>query len=197
MIELWLARHGETEWTVSRRHTSHTDLDLTERGVRQAEELGSRLAGREFEVVLTSPALRARRTAEIAGYPGADVDADLREYDYGDYEGVTTKEIREKRPGWSLWTDGCPGGETTPEVATRVDRVLARVTRAEGAVLIFGHGHMSRVITARYLGLPGESGSLFVFGTGAISKLGSEHDRPAMLLWNDTSRLSAPSSATV
>jgi probable phosphoglycerate mutase len=189
--ELWLARHGETEWTISKRHTSHTDLDLTPKGGAQAAALGRRLREVTFATVLTSPALRAQHTAELAGFPDAHVDPDLREFDYGDYEGITTKEILEKRPDWNLWRDGCPGGETTPDVAARADRVLERVARSDGPVLIFGHGHTSRVVTARYLGLSGEAGALFVLGTGALSHLGAEHGRPAMLAWNDTAHLSS------
>jgi probable phosphoglycerate mutase len=188
--ELWVARHGETDWTVSKRHTSRTDLDLTPRGVAQAEALGARLRDGTFSFALTSPALRARRTLEIAALPGdARVDDDLREFEYGDYEGSTTAQIKETRPGWDLWRDGCPGGEQTSEVAGRADNVLARVSAMNETVLVVTHGHFGRVLAARYLELEGTAGALFVFGTAALSILGTEHERPAMLLWNDTSHL--------
>ncbi len=190
MDELWLARHGETEWSLSKRHTGITDLELTERGVIQARALGARLKDDEFDLVISSPLIRARRTAELAGYENEVVlDDDLIEYRYGDYEGMTTPDIRAERPGWSLWDDGCPGGEVTDDVARRADRVLERARGAEGKVLVFGHGHMSRVLAARFLGLEGRSGSLFILGTAALSILGYEHERPAVSLWNDNAHL--------
>lgn len=186
MKELWLARHGETEWTVARRHTSVTDLDLTARGEVQSKALGERLAHADFAGAISSPALRARRTAEIAGFGGrVEVDEDLVEYRYGDYEGITTAEIRRERPDWNLWTDGCPGGEATPDVARRADHVLQRVHDIDGAVVVFGHGHMSRVLAARFLGLPGEAAGLLMLDTATLSILGFEHGRPAIKLWND------------
>jgi broad specificity phosphatase PhoE len=189
--ELWLARHGETEWTVSRQHTSVTDLGLTGRGEQQARALGGALEQGSFALVLTSPLSRARRTAELAGFPQAETDDDLFEYRYGDYEGVTTAEIHETRPDWNLWRDGCPGGETTAEVAARADRLIARVRSAEGAVLAFSSGHISRVIGARFLGLPGEDGALLGLGTAALSVLGYEHGGPVIERWNDRSFLAA------
>jgi probable phosphoglycerate mutase len=186
---LWIARHGETEWTLSRRHTSITDLDLTETGARQSVALQKRLSNERFETVLTSPALRAVRTAKLAGFPDARPVDDLVEYRYGEYEGLTTKEIKDERPDWDLWRDGCPEGESTEEVAARAARVLKVVLAVSGSVLIFGHGHMSRVLTTRYLGLSAEWGAHFVFSTAAVSTLGYEHERPAILLWNDTAHL--------
>ena len=193
MTELWLARHAETAWTLSRQHTSVTDLSLTDRGERQARALGDRLANPGFDLVLSSPALRARRTAEVAGLGEAlELDEDFREWAYGEYEGVTTAEIRRKRPDWDLWRDGCPGGESVPEVAVRADRVIARIReRAPVRALLFGHGHMSRVLAARWLGLEAQAGRLFVLGTGTLSIVGAEHGRPAIVLWNDGSHLSA------
>jgi broad specificity phosphatase PhoE len=188
--ELWLARHGETEWSLSRQHTSVTDIDLTSRGVAQARELGRRLAGQSFDLVLSSPYLRARRSAEVAGFSDRiEIVEDLVEYHYGDYEGRTTAEIRRERPDWNLWAHGCPGGETTEEVARRADRVLERVRAASGTVVAFGHGHMSRVLAARYLGLEGADGGRFILATATLSILGEEHGRPAVRLWNDDSHL--------
>ena len=192
--DLWLARHGETEWTVSRQHTSSTDLPLTEQGERQAAALGEALgqAG-PFALVLTSPLARAQRTAELAGFADAEVDDDLFEYRYGDYEGLTTAEIKVERPDWDLWHDGCPGGETTAQVAERADRVVARANGADGPVLAFSSGHISRVLGARFLGLPGEDGGKLMLGTAALSVLGSEHGKPAISRWNDRSHVATPS----
>jgi broad specificity phosphatase PhoE len=142
------------------------------------------LAGHDFALVLTSPRMRARRTAELAGFPGAVVDEDLVELDYGDYEGRTSAEIREERPGWYLWDDGAPGGETPDQAGERADRVIGRIRAADGPVLIFGHGHMSRIVGARLLGLPARDGRLFILDPGAISIVGSEHGRAAFRTWN-------------
>ena len=184
MNDIWLVRHGETEWTLSKRHTSRTDVPLTERGEQQARGLAALLAGREFALVLTSPRLRARRTAELAGFADAQVDDDLVELDYGDYEGRTTTEIRAERPGWYLWTDGSPGGERPVDAGRRADRVVARIRAVAGPVLIVGHGHMSRILAVRLLELPLEDGRLLVMDPATISIVGSEHDRPAITLWN-------------
>ena len=191
MTELWFARHGETDWTISRQHTSTTDLALTERGERQARALGERIAGESFDLVISSPMLRARRTAELAGLAGAArLEDDFREWAYGEYEGVTTKQIRMSRPDWDLWRDGCPGGESTPEVVTRADRLVARIRdRAPERVIAFGHGHMSRVLAARWLGLDGEAGRHLMLGTATLSIIATEHAHPAIVLWNDGSHL--------
>lgn len=190
MDELWLARHGETEWSLSRKHTSVTDVDLTDAGVRQAEALGARLADTPFDRVLSSPSIRARRTAEIAGFvEGLEIDDDLIEYRYGDYEGRTSDEIREDRPNWNLWRDGCPGGEVTEEVARRADKVLERLQGDGGSAVIFSHGHMSRILAARSVGLDGVAGGLLILGTATLSIIGREHGRPAIRLWNDGSHL--------
>lgn len=187
---LWIARHGETEWTVGRRHTGTTDVPLTAAGEAQARTLGARLAGRRFAVVLVSPLARATRTAELA-LPGAELtpDAELREWDYGDYEGVTTAEILRSRPDWDLWRDGCPGGESPADMSVRADRVLARLAAVDGDSLVFGHGHMSRVLAARALGLEAAAGAILLLSTAAISVIGAEHGRRAIELWNDTGRL--------
>jgi broad specificity phosphatase PhoE len=190
-VELWLARHGETEWTLSRQHTSVTDIPLTQNGEKQARKLGERLRHVDFDVVLSSPAIRARHTAELAGFGDrVDVDEDFVEWHYGEYEGVTTAEIRKTRPDWDLWRDGCPGGETLQEVAVRADRVIERIrSQGERAALVFGHGHMSRVTAARWLGLDGEIGRHLIMQTATLSIIGAEHFHPAIRLWNDPSHL--------
>jgi broad specificity phosphatase PhoE len=182
-----LVRHGETEWTRSGRHTGSTDIPLTDYGREQARAAGERIAALSFALVLSSPLSRALDTARLAGL-GDDVQTrdDLREWDYGDYEGLTSKEIRAQRPDWYLFDDGCPGGETAAEVGERVDRVIAEASAAGGDVALFGHGHCLRVLTARWLGLPPAQGGRFALGTATVSVLGGEHDRPAIWLWNDT-----------
>jgi len=185
-----LARHGETEWSVSGQHTGTTDIPLTERGRRHAQLLGPRLAEREFALVLTSPLVRARDTAVLAGLgEGAEVDEDLRELEYGRYEGLTTPEIREGRPDWDLWRDGSPEGETVDEAGARVDRVIARVLGAGGDVALFAHGHILRVLGARWAELPPAAGAHLALGTAALCDLGFERERRAIWLWNDTGHL--------
>ena len=186
MPELLLARHGETEWSLSGRHTGTTDLPLTENGRRRARELAPRLEGREFALVLTSPLRRAVETCELAGLADrAQVREDLREFDYGDYEGITTAEIHERDPGWSLWRDGSPNGERAADVGGRADRVIAEAREADGDVIFFGHGHMLRVVGARWVNLPPEDGGLLGLGTGALCTLGYEHDEPIIVRWNE------------
>lgn len=182
--ELWLIRHGETDWSAGGRHTSITDLDLNATGIAAAKGLASRLADVAFAQILTSPRLRARRTAEIAGFAHADVDADLAEWNYGEYEGVTTTHIRESVPGWTIWTHRCPGGESADEVGARLDRVVARARAVEGDTAAFAHGHSLRVLAARWLGLPVADGRLFDLDTGTISMLGYERETPVVLHWN-------------
>ena len=182
--ELWLVRHGETEWSRDHKHTSVTDLDLTEEGVRVAGELRERLAGEEFDLVLTSPRLRARRTAELTGFGAAEVDKDLVEWAYGDYEGLTTVEIRESVPGWTVWTHPSPGGEMPDQVAERLSRVVDRARATQGRTLVFGHGHALRALTAVWLGLPVADGRLFRLDTATVSVLGHERDVPVILRWN-------------
>jgi probable phosphoglycerate mutase len=181
---VWLVRHGETEWTVSKKHTGRTDIELTPAGEEQAKALGPVLAEHEFEIVLTSPRVRARRTAELSGFADAEVDERLVELDYGEYEGRTTAEIREERPDWLLWRDGSPGGESMDEAAARADGVIERIARLEGDVLLFGHGHFSRVLGARLLGLPASDGRLLVLGPGSLSVIGAEHGYRAIHSWN-------------
>jgi len=181
---VFLVRHGETEWSRSGRHTSVTDLPLTPEGERVAAGLKERLAGESFDLVLTSPRQRARRTAELAGYPDAEVDDDLVEWNYGDYEAITTAEIRETVPGWTVWDDPVPNGETPAEVAARLDRVNARLAAVPGDVLVFGHSHALRGLTARWLELDVTEGRHFVLNTATVSTLGWERGSPAILHWN-------------
>ncbi|HET6212713.1 MAG TPA: histidine phosphatase family protein [Micromonosporaceae bacterium] len=184
MAEIVLIRHGETEWSAAGRHTSYTDVDLTGNGERQAAALRTPLEGWAFAAVLASPRRRALRTAELAGLAVTTVDNDLAEWDYGEYEGVTTAEIRQTRPDWSLWTDGCPGGESPADVGARLDRVLDRVRGYRGDVALVGHGHALRVAGARWIGLPVAAGGRLRLDTATLSRLGYEHAMPALLSWN-------------
>jgi broad specificity phosphatase PhoE len=180
-----LVRHGATEWSAARKHTGRTDVPLSETGRRDAERLPERLAGYEFTVVLSSPLARARETAELAGFADrVQVDDDLREFDYGEYEGRTTTEIREERPGWSVWRDGSPGGERPDDVGDRADRVIDRLLEAGGDVAVFAHGHLLRVLGARWVELPAAYGGHLALDTGALSELGYERERRAIWLWN-------------
>ena len=179
-----LVRHGETEWSLDGRHTSLTDLPLTAAGESVAASLKGRLSDVDYALVLTSPRLRARRTAELAGFADAEVDEDLAEWAYGDYEGVTTDTIRESVPDWTIWSHPCPGGETSEQVGARLDRVIARVGAVDGPVLVFAHGHSLRVLTARWLDLPVSEGRLFRLDTATVSRLGRERESPVLLRWN-------------
>jgi len=186
---VYLARHGETAWSVTGQHTGVTDLPLTERGERNAMRLGQRLAGSVFAKVLTSPSQRAVRTCELAGFATlAEVDPDLAEWNYGDYEGVRTVEIHKMRPGWQLFRDGCPHGESPQDVGTRADRVVSRMRASKGDALIFSSGHFLRVLAARWLGLEPFAGKFFILDTASLSALSYEHDlsSPAIRFWNDT-----------
>jgi broad specificity phosphatase PhoE len=176
MQTVYLARHGETAWTLSGQHTSVTDLPLTDRGKAQARTIGERLKGRQFAAVFTSPLQRARVTCDLAGYGGAaKPDADLIEWNYGAYEGRRTVEILEERPGWNIFRDGCPGGESVAAVGARADRVLAKLRQIDGDILIFSSAHFLRVLTARWLGLEPAAGRLFLMDTGTICVLTYEH----------------------
>jgi probable phosphoglycerate mutase len=184
---VFLVRHGETEWSASGKHTSRTDIELTAEGERAARALGERLAGREFALVLSSPLRRARDTADLAGFAGRyEIDEDLREFDYGDYEGLTTPEIREERPSWYLWRDGNPGGEVAAQVGERADRVIERMLAAlpDGDVLAFAHGHLLRVLGARWMELGAEWGGALALDTAAVCELGFERDVRVLWLWN-------------
>jgi probable phosphoglycerate mutase len=183
-----LARHGETEWSRSGQHTSRTDLALTPRGEEQARALGRALAGRRFAAVWTSPMQRARRTAELAGYGDqAVIDEDLREWDYGEYEGRTTEEIRREVPGWDVWTGPLPGGERIEDVAARLDRVVARVRavhEASGDAAVFAHGHCLRILAARWIEQDPRAGRLLALSTATLSTLGYEREQPVLVQWN-------------
>ena len=180
-------RHGATEWSAAGRHTGRTDVPLTAEGEAQARRLGEALAGQRFGLVLVSPLARARRTCELAGFGGqAEVDPDLVEFDYGDYEGLTSAQIRESVPGWTIWSGTCPGGETLAQVGARADRVVARV-RASGAddVALFAHGHVLRILAARWCGLDPAEGRCLSLDPATRSRLGWEHDYPTVRAWNE------------
>jgi probable phosphoglycerate mutase len=185
---VYLARHGETAWTISRQHTGSTDLPLTAQGEVEATRLGQRLDGLAFSAVLTSPLRRAVRTCELAGFgAGADVEPDLVEWNYGAYEGRTTADIHAERPDWQLFRDGCPGGESPEEIGARADRVVRRVRAIEGNTLLFSSGHFLRVFAARWLGLEPAAGRYFLLGTASLSAVGYEHDRsdPVIRVWDE------------
>jgi broad specificity phosphatase PhoE len=188
MPVVMLVRHGETEWSRSGQHTSRTDLPLLADGVRDAGALGRRLAEHSFALVLASPMARARETARLAGLGDAvEISDDLLELGYGDYEGRTTADIRVERPGWDIWADGAPGGEPLADAGARADRVIARAEAAGGDVAVFGHGHMLRIIGARWLGLPPTAASGLALSTASLCILGYERERRVIWLWNDTS----------
>jgi broad specificity phosphatase PhoE len=186
--ELWLVRHGETEWSRDGLHTSRTDLPMTARGETEARSLATSLRGTKFDLVLSSPRERARRTAELAGFSEVQAEDDLAEWDYGEYEGITTHQIREQVPGWTVWTHPTPGGETPDEVGRRLDRVIAKVRANDGRTLVFGHSHALRALTARWIGQPVSGGRLFKLDTATVSVLGYERETPVVLCWNSPSR---------
>ena len=189
---VYLARHGETAWSLSGQHTGLTDLPLTDRGERNARRLAERLKGLEFSKVFTSPLQRAMRTCELAGFGDrAEIDRDLLEWNYGEYEGLRTQEIHAKRPDWQLFRDGCPGGESPQQVGARADRAVKRVREIKGNVLIFSSGHILRVLTARWLGLEPAGGKYFFLSTASLSALSYEHNlsQPVIQLWNDTNHV--------
>ncbi len=189
---VYLARHGETAWSLSGKHTGLTDIPLTSKGEENARRLGARLKKISFGSVLASPLQRAKRTCELAGFGAvAQIDPDLVEWDYGDYEGRTTKEIRTERPDWELFRDGCPGGESPQQIGARADRIVARLRQLGGDILVFSSGHILRVLAARWIGLPAAAGDYFLLSTASLSMLGYNHDLsdPVMRLWNDTNHL--------
>jgi len=184
-LTIWLIRHGQTAWTLSGAHTGSTDLPLTEAGRENAMAVGRWLAGRKFAMVLTSPLSRARETCRLAGYgDAAQVDPNLSEWNYGDYEGRTTADIRKERPDWFLWRDGPLNGETVEQVGTRAEEVIARASGAGGDVALFAHGHLLRILTARWLGLPPDCGRLFALATATVSTLGFERETHVISQWN-------------
>ena len=185
MTRVTLVRHAETEWSRALRHTGRTDVPLTDHGRQAARALAPILAQRTFELVLVSPLHRARETCELAGLADmAEPEPDLLEWDYGDYEGLTTSQIRERRPDWSLWRDGCPGGEDAPAVGARADRVIARVLSAGGEAILFAHGHVLRVLAARWIELEPAAGARLALATGAVSVLGHERETRVLGEWN-------------
>ncbi len=191
---IYLARHGETAWSLSGQHTGTTDLPLTERGERNAASLGKRLKGLTFAKVYCSPLQRAKRTCELAGFGAvAEIDPDLVEWNYGQYEGLTSAQIHAIRPDWQLFRDGFPGGESVAQIGARADRVVQRVRTVQGNVLLFSSGHILRVITARWLGLDPGAARLFLLSTASLSQLSYEHNlaEPVIRLWNDTHHVEA------
>jgi len=182
--QVWLGRQGATELSENGRQTGRTDLPLLREGEDQARALAPRLAGHPFALVLTSPRQRARTTARLAGYPGAIVDADLQEWDYGEYEGLTTEQIQARVPGWTIWTGETPGGDSAATVEARVQRVIERCAASHGDALLFAHSHLLRVLTAVYLGFGPRSGAQFMLETATINVLGREHDYPTLQRWN-------------
>ncbi|MGE0279372.1 MAG: histidine phosphatase family protein [Rhizobiaceae bacterium] len=185
--QITLVRHGETEWSKAGKHTGRTDIPLTETGEAAARGLADRLAGVAYGAVWTSPSLRARTTCMLAGFGNeAVVKDDLAEWDYGDYEGITTKEIRESRPGWFLFRDGCPNGEAAADVGARADHIIAGLREQNANVLVFSSSHFLRVLAARWIGLPPEGGANFVLDTASISVVGYERDTPVIRRWNQT-----------
>ena len=187
---VFLIRHGETEWSVTGQHTGRTDIPLTEEGCRQAKRLGARLAGERFGLVLVSPLSRARETARLAGFGDvAEVEPDLIEWDYGAYDSLTAADIRRDRPGWTPWEGGFPGGETLDDLAARADRVLQRVGAADGDVALFAHGHILRVIAARWLEQPAIAGSRYYLATATLSVLGRERETAVIERWNEACHL--------
>jgi broad specificity phosphatase PhoE len=196
-VEIVLVRHGETEWSRDWRHTGRTDIPLTEAGREQAKVLRAPLSDWKFARVYSSPLSRARDTCELAGLGDrAELTEALLEWDYGEYEGITTKEIREKRPDWFLWRDGCPGGETAEDVGARVDPLVAELKSADGDVALFAHGHILRVLAARWLGLPPQDGRLFALSTATLSVLGYERETDVIRRWNAPATPSADASTT-
>jgi len=184
---LWLMRHGETAWSLSGAHTGRTDIPLTDHGRENARRMGLLLHHRKFSLVLTSPLARARETCALAGYGGvAQLEPDLQEWDYGDYEGRTTADVRRERPGWELWKDGVPHGETVEQVGERGQRVIDRAIAVGGDVALFAHGHILRILTSCWLGLPPDCGRLFALDTDSISLLGHERETRVISRWNRT-----------
>lgn len=189
--EVVLVRHGETEWSLDGRHTGRTDIPLTENGRRQARAVAPRLAGRSFGSILSSPLERAVETCRLTGLGDPRISDDLIEWDYGDYDGITTPQIREQRPSWNLWSDGCPSGEHAKDVGERVDRVIDAIRNDGREAALIAHGHVLRVLAARWVGLPARDGAMLGLATATLSVLGWERETPVIRLWNDSSHLDA------
>jgi probable phosphoglycerate mutase len=196
LSRVYFVRHGETEWSLSGQHTGRTDLPLTSRGEEKARKLTELLKGIEFARVFTSPRQRAKRTCELAGLGrAAQIEPDLAEWDYGDYEGVRSSDIRKSQPDWNIFADGCPGGEMPDQISTRADRLIDRVREAAGNVALFSHGHFGRVLAARWIGLPVIDAQRFTLDTASVSILSFEHERltsPVIALWNAGTALTRP-----
>ena len=187
---IWLIRHGETPWTLSGQHTGKTDIELTATGKLMAQAIGRELAGRHFDLILTSPRVRARETCRLSGYAEtAVIDDDLQEWDYGAYEGRTSADIKKEVPDWSLWREGVPDGETIAAASARVDRAIQRALACPGDVALYAHGHILRVLAARWVGLPPDGGRYFSLDAGSISTLGYEHKLHVISKWNFVPRL--------
>jgi broad specificity phosphatase PhoE len=185
--EIVLVRHGETDWSRSGRHTGRTDVPLTDAGRAAARRLSTSMSNRRFERVFTSPLQRASETCRLAGFGEAAEECErLLEWDYGDYEGISTADVRTKRPGWTTWRDGCPGGETANDVGARIDPLVQELRRSSGDVALFGHGHALRVLAARWIELPAVAGERLVLATASVSVLGYERETPAIRRWNET-----------
>lgn len=194
--EIWLARHGETEWTLSRRHTGSTDIPLTDKGREQARDLAASFAGIDFDLVLSSPASRAIETAELAGLK-PEIDERLREWNYGEYEGLTTAEIQQERPEWFLFRDGCPGGEDPTGIGQRLEPLLDELRQRSGQrIALFGHAHCFRALAGCWLGLGAEAGRALTLGTASLSVIGVEHERPAIAHWNAVPLVKSPTPAS-
>jgi len=194
--QIYLIRHGETEWSLNGRHTGSSDIPLTDNGRQVARQWRPFATARSFALVLTSPLRRARETCELAGLgERARIDPDLREWDYGDYEGLTPRQIRAERPGWMIFRDGCPGGESPEQVGARVDRVIALIRAPDEDVVVFAHGHVLRVLAARWLDLPASGGSHFLLDTATLCVLGAYHGVPAIRRWNAPLAASLPAAA--
>ena len=187
--QIYLLRHGETAWSKSGKHTGLTDVPLTENGIEEGKKLGKRLKGHRFAKVFSSPVQRALNTCKLCGYDNPEITDDLLEWDYGDYEGITTSEIQKSHPGWNLFKDGCPNGETFRQITKRADHLLQKLTQLEGDIALFTSGHISRVICARFLGLDATEGRYFYLSTAALSILSYENGEEVVRLWNDTSHL--------
>jgi len=184
-VRVYLARHGETEWSRAGRHTGRTDVPLTDLGREEARRVGQKLSGQRFALVLASPLHRALETCRLAGLGAqAETREELQEWDYGEYEGLTTPEVQVEHPGWTIWTGQVPGGETIAEVAARADRVIDEVPAADGEVAVFSHAHLLRVLAARWIGLDATAGALLALDPATISVLGHEHDRRVIREWN-------------
>ena len=182
---VFVVRHGQTEWSLAGKHTGRTDLPLTEAGKLGATKLHPVLAHLNFEMILTSPLQRAKQTAQLAGFDEAIIEPNLVEWDYGDYDGVTTHEIRKRVPGWTVFTHPCPNGETAEQVGRRVDHVIRKVRDCRGDAILFAHGHVLRVLCARWLGLPPTNGKSFILGTATLNILAYEHETPVIKVWNE------------